>query len=161
MKRIISKTVLALYPGGQLLEDQFFENVKQLLHIKSPYTQTYDSGDTKKNVIPTTGFGSRWRENNPGAGIGTGEEEEESPSRGVGSGYNDLERADIDEQGPGFSPKLPELYPYDNDNELFIDLKMKNEGDNLANRKTIRENMMKTLHRPGLAYHKRIPVDQN
>ena len=159
MKRIISKTVLALWPGGGLLEDAFFKEVRRTLGQNPAYSQTEESGADKKNVIPTTGFGSRWRENNPGAGIGTGYEGEESPSRGVGSGYNNGERPDVDELGPGFSPKIPEVYPHDN--ELFIDLEIKNSGDNIANQESIRKNLKKMLHSPGVSFPRRTAVDRD
>lgn len=159
MKRIISKTVLALWPGGQLLEDQFFKDIQRLLGQNSHYRQTEESGAAKKNVLTPSGFGSRWRENNPGAGIGTGEENDEAPSRGIGSGYNDGERPDVDELGPGFSPKIPEVYPHDN--ELFIDLEIKNSGDNLVNNESVRKNMKKILKSPSVAYPKRVPVDRH
>lgn len=163
MKRIVSPAIkTALWPGGQLLQDHFWKSLEEGLWGRKPrYRQTEDTGDPKKTVM-YPGLGSRWRENNPGAGMSPEEKREEEPRRGIGSGYNDGERPDIDEQGPGHSRKLPEPYWAQQSNELFLNLDMMNQGDNNVNNEHIRRNLKKILESKPVVYRsKRYPVDRN
>jgi hypothetical protein len=163
MKRIISPfNKIALWPGGQLLQDHFWKDIEENLWGRKPhYRSTEDSGSPKKTIM-YPGMGSRWRENNPGAGGSPEQKSEEEPRRGIGSGYNDGERPDVDEQGPGFSRKLPEPEWAINSNELFLNLDMMNQGDNNANNEFIRKNLKKILESKPVVYRpKRYPVDHN
>jgi len=135
MKRIVSKQVLALYPGGQLLQDQYFNEIREKVFGKDPkYNLTEDTAphQDKKNVIrsPTT-FGPNDRLHNPGAGMGLDREDTQSKARGVGSGYNDGEHPD-DETGPGNTSVTPDPY-YTSDvfNELFLKLRMNQRNDSI------------------------------
>lgn len=126
MQKITSKKVYAMWPGGGLLQNQFWKDIQDKLKNDKTYSNKYESGETKKNVVPTTGFGSRWRQINPGAGIGTGYEKEEEDQPAVSSGYNDGGQADSDEGGINNSKKLPE--PYWEIDEYWSDLAIKNQG---------------------------------
>lgn len=120
--------MIALYPGGQLLEDEYFRNIREKLFHKDRNTTKEDTGETKKTVIETPGLGSNDRGHNPGAGVGLGRDENESSDRGLSSGYNDGEQAD-DETGPGnTSTPTDPYYASDVFNDLFLDLKIKGQG---------------------------------
>lgn len=163
MKRIVNPILkTALWPGGGLLEDNFWKSLEEGLWGRKPrYRQTEDSGEPKKTVM-YPGMGSQWRENNPGAGGSPAEKNEEEPRRGLGSGYNDGERPDVDEQGPGHSRKLPEPYLAVNTNELFLNLDMMNHGDTNAQNTHIQKHLKKILEGKPVVYRsKRYPVDQN
>lgn len=134
MQRIINKQVLALYPGGGLLQDDYFNRIREKMFNSSPYSTNEPNGieRKKKTVIYTPGLGSEDRGHNPGAGIGLGRDENESQNKSVSSGYNDGEQAN-DETGPGFTPISPNPYFTSTwDNELFSDLELKGQGRDSA-----------------------------
>lgn len=158
MRKIISKKIEALYPGGQLLQDEYFRSIREKIFNKDRYKRKEDSGihDNKKTIIETPGLGSNDRGHNPGAGMGLGRDENESKDRTLSSGYNDGERAD-DETGPGNTKVAPDPY-YASDvfNELFLDLKLKSQGKN----DSIRGHLKKILDGPAMvAPHKRYDVN--
>lgn len=130
MKLIISKNIIALTPGGGLLEDEHFRNIRERIFNENRYRQTEDTGNynTKKTVVTAPGMGSNDRGHNPGAGMGLGRDPEESKNRSLSSGYNDGEAAN-DETGPGNTPvHNSPYYATDVMNELFMDLKLKGDG---------------------------------
>lgn len=156
MRSIVSKNVTALYPGGQLLQDEYFRSIRNLLKKDDRYTQKEESGAPKKTVTESLGLGSNDRGHNPGAGMGLGRDENESKNRSVSSGYNDAEQPD-DETGPGYSktPNSP-YYGQDVFNELFLDLSLKSQGHN----DSIRGHLKKILHgTPMVKPHRRHSVD--
>ena len=142
MKKITSKQVIALWPGGGLLQDQYFKDIRQRLFREDPHKQEEDTGSyrAKNNTLrsPTT-FGPNDRQHNPGAGMGLDREDTQSKARGVGSGYNDGEAAD-DETGPGFSSVTTDGY-YTSDvfNEEINKLNLTNTD------KTTREKVLSNL----------------
>jgi hypothetical protein len=109
MKKITSKQVIALWPGGQLLQDQYFKDIRQRLFREDPHKQKEESGHQKLNSPAATGFGPNERQNNPGAGMELERQDRQQKARGVGSGYNDGESAN-DETGPGNTPTRPDPY---------------------------------------------------
>lgn len=152
MKKIVSKNIVALWPGGGLLADEYFRSIREKLNISDRYDQKEESGDPKKNTIPATGLGSNDRGHNSGAGMGLGRDENESKQDGLSSGYNDGEAAQ-DETGPGNTnqPVNP-YYATDVLNELFLDLKLKNPEKN-------RSNLKKILNGPSMPLpHRRVQV---
>lgn len=156
MKRIVSKQITALFPGGQLLQDEYFRQIRERLFNKSRYTKHEESGELKKTFIEVPGLGSNDRGHNPGAGMGLGRDENESSDRGLSSGYNDGEQAD-DETGPGNTSKPANPY-YGSDvfNELFMDLELKSQGHD----ESIRGHLKKTLDGPEMPKpHRRHPVE--
>lgn len=159
MKRIISKTVLARYPGGGALEEEFFDSIRSE-PFKNKYRSNEQSGihPTKKTIISVPGLGSNDRGHNPGAGMGLGRDENESSNRTVGSGYNDGGPAD-DETGPGNTPGGRDPYfTSDWDNALFSDLALKGQGNN---RDSIRSHYRQILESPPLSLRtKKYPVDR-
>lgn len=164
MKRVISPTVkIALWPGGQLLQDNYWKQLEEGLWGRKPeYRQVEDSGAPRKNVMIYPGMGSRWRSNNPGAGMGLAEEKEEEPRRGVGSGYNDGDSAvaqDAFEAGPGHSPKLPEPYS-GHFNELFLDLDIKSPTESRFRDQLILDHLKRTMNQKPAIVHKRYSVDR-
>lgn len=162
MQRFVSQAIkTALWPGGGLLQDDFWKQLEEGLWGQNPrYKKKEDSGADKKTIL-YPGLGSQWRENNPGAGMSPEQSKEEEPRTGVGSGYNDGERADIDEQGPGFSRKLPEPEWAVQSNELFLDLAIKNQGDVDVGGEHIRKNLKKILDGEPVVYRsRRYPVDK-
>lgn len=142
MKRVISKKIVALWPGGGLLDDDFFKRLRERTGIYDPYATKEDTGIPKKTILPETGFGSNDRKHNPGAGSGLGREEMES-NLSLSSGYNDGSAAD-DEIGPGFtSQRSDPYYATDVFNELFLKLKMQSgDGD-------VRKDIKRLLNGPG------------
>lgn len=159
MRKIISKNVIALFPGGQLLQDEYFRSIRERLFNKDRYTRKDDTGifDTKKTIIDSLGLGSNDRGHNPGAGMGLGRDENESNDKTLSSGYNDGEQAD-DETGPGHSktPYNP-YYGPDVFNELFLDLDLKSQGHD----DSVRGHLNKILHgTPMVMPHKRHNVDE-
>jgi len=163
MKRIVSPNIkVALWPGGGLLQDNFWKELQEgLWGAKPRYQDTEDSGSPRKNVMLFPGLGSQWRENNPGVGMSPDQKGEEEPRRGIGSGYNSGESAqeqDAKEQGPGFSPKLIEPYS-GHHNELFLDLAMK-ESPNPYTERRIRDHLNKVMNQKPARIHKRYSVDK-
>ncbi len=163
MKRIISSNIkVALWPGGGMLEDNYWKQLEEgLWGTRSKYRSKEDSGSPRKNEMIFPGMGSRWRANNPGAGVGTGYEKEEEKKTGIGSGYNDGEAArdqDAAEQGPGHSPKLPE--PYTGlQNELFLDLAIKGGTESGFRDKQIRDHLKRIMNQKPAITHQRYNVD--
>jgi hypothetical protein len=162
MKRIISPNIkVALWPGGQLLQDNFWKELEEGLWGTNPrYRTKEDSGSHRKNVMLYPGMGSQWRENNPGAGMSPEQKNEEESHRGIGSGYNDGDSAvqqDEKEAGPGFAPKLVEPYS-GHHNELFLDLAMK-ESPNPYTEKRIQDHLNKVMNQKPARIHKRYPVN--
>ncbi len=157
MKKIISRQVLALYPGGGLLQDQYFRDIRERLFNKDRYTTKEDTGtyDTKKNVVTSPGMGSNDRGHNPGAGMGLGRDENESKDRSLSSGYNDGGQPD-DETGPGHKSEAPNPY-YTSDvfNGLFMDLTLKGQGYDESIQGHLK-NILKD--RPVVPSHKRYKV---
>lgn len=145
MKKIISRTVIALSPGTRLIDDEIFRRIREgppFFNVDEKYDQQEDTGGQprpKKTVIPVTGVGSNDRQHNPGAGMGDDREKKEHKPGGVGSGYNDGEAAN-DETGPGNTPTIPDPY-YASDvfNELFMDLSLK--GGNRDYRQNVHNNL--------------------
>ncbi len=119
MKKVFSKNVIAIYPGGGLLQDEYFRNIRRRIFNEDPNEQKEEDGLTnKKNVGSPTGFGPNERAHNSGVGMSTGREDPQSQARGVGSWYNDGGQAD-DETGPGHSSTTAD--PYNNlFNEMFM-----------------------------------------
>lgn len=160
MKRTISKIVTALYPGGGLLQEDFFDRIRN----RDKYHTEEESGinRTKKTVISVPGLGSNDRGHNPGAGVGLGRDENESSDKSVGSGYNDGGQAD-DETGPGNSPSGRDPYfTVDWDNELFSDLALKGQGSGRDSRDGARTHYKDLLKETPLSLRtKRYPVDRN
>lgn len=158
MQIFCSKQVTALYPGGQLLQDEYFRTIRERIFNKDRYTRNEESGiePRKKTVIDSLGLGSNDRGHNPGAGMGLGRDENESKNRTVGSGYNDGESAD-DETGPGHtSQPVDPYYTSDVFNELYMDLKLKGQGHN----DSVRRHLKKILQgNPAPIQHRRYPVD--
>lgn len=148
MKRVISKQITALWPGGGLLQDQYFRDIRERLNWSDRYTQKEDTGieNTKKTVIPQTGFGSNDRGHNSGAGGGLGRDQNESNDNSLSSGYNNGEAAQ-DETGPGQTVQQNDPY-YTSDvfNELFMDLKLKGETD----KDRVKKNLHKILNGPSM-----------
>ena len=130
MRKVISKNVYALYPGGQLLQDDYFKRIREKAFGQDAYKTKEDTSPfkDKKTVLSPTGFGANERQNNPGAGMGLDREKSHMKARGVGSGYNDGEAAN-DETGPGGATVTPNPY-YGQDvfNDLFLDLSLKNDS---------------------------------
>jgi len=157
MKTIISKEVSALYPGGQLLQDEYFRSIRERLFNKDRYTRHEDTGinDKKKIIIDSPGLGSNDRGHNLGSGMGLGRDENESSDRTLSSGYNDGEQAD-DETGPGHKsvPNDP-YYASDVFNELFLDLDLKSQDKDSI------QSHLKTVLKgsPVVTPHKRYNVD--
>lgn len=164
MKRIVSKQVTALYPGGQLLQDDYFKRVRENVFKTDPNTKKEDTGRPKKHVIDNSlGLGSNDRGHNAGAGMGLGRDENESDNRSLSSGYNDGSKAD-DEVGPGHKSITPDPY-YGSDvyNELYLDLDMKGQGydESIQGHQNVRGNLMKILNgTPVPMQHKRYDVDK-
>jgi len=157
MKRIISKQVVALFPGGQLLQDEYFRNIRERAFNKDRNTHKEDTGNTKKTVIETLGLGSNDRGHS--IGMGLGRDEHESSDHSLSSGYNkdNQNRPIEDDTGPGLSKQTPDPY-YGSTvfNELFMDLALKNQGNN----DTIRGHLNKTLSgTPIVTPHRRHNVD--
>ncbi len=157
MKRIVSKQVTALYPGGQLLLDDYFKRIRENLWNTDPNTRKEDTGRTKKTVIETLGLGSNDRGH--AVGMGLGRDENESKDNSLSSGYNkdNQDGPPEDETGPGLSKQTPNPY-YGSDvfNELYMDLELKNQGNN----DTIRGHLKKTLSgTPVVTPHRRHDVD--
>lgn len=153
MTKCISKQVLSYQPQS-ILEDDYFKRIRERLWNQDPHYQKEDTNPTKdkKNVLSPTGFGSRWRENNPGAGMNTGYEKEEEPRRGIGSGYNDGGPID-DEIGPGNTSVTPDPYV---ENQLFMDLKLMQ-----GKRDQARRHLKGLVNAPSVVIpHKRYSVDQ-
>lgn len=138
MVRIFKKS----WTQNGLINNYPFDQVNERLHNTDPYSAK-DGLLPKKTIIGPTGFGSRWRQTNPGAGIGTGFEGEEEKSP-FGSGYNDGGRAD-DETGIGNTPRLPDPYYAVNTNEVFLDITMKDQQDVNANNKAVLDNLKKVF----------------
>ncbi len=157
MQKIISKTVLALYPGGQLLQDEYFRQIRERTFNQDRYRTKEDAGTykDKKNVLSPTGFGPNDRLHNPGAGSGLGREPPEQRSKGVGSGYNDGGPAD-DETGPGNSSEISDPYaPQLLLNDLYMGLHL-----NQGTRDSIKQNVKKLLDGPAVTTpHRRYQVD--
>lgn len=153
MKTIISKDVIALFPGGQLLQDQYFRDIRERVFNKDRHTQKEDTGinDTKKTVLSLPGMGSNDRGHNSGVGMGLGRDENESNNNTLSSGYNDGEHPD-DETGPGHTSTKPDPY-YASDvfNELFMDLSLKGQGkdDSIQGhlKNILRDRQVVTPHR--------------
>lgn len=158
MKSICSKNVIALYPGGQLLQDDFFKQVREKAFNTDRYTTKEQVGiaKDKKNVTSPTGFGPNDRKHNPGAGVGLDREDSLSKPKGVGSGYNDGGAAD-DETGPGNTSTVPDPYYATNVfNELFLDLSLKHQDED-----RVRSNVKNLLKSdPVVVPHKRYNVDR-
>ncbi len=156
MQEIVSKTVVALYPGGQLLQDNYFKQIRERTFNQDSY-RTKEDGTfkDKKTILSPTGFGPNDRLHNPGAGSGLGREAPEQRAKGVGSGYNDGEPAD-DETGPGNSPTPGDPYaPQLLLNDMFMGLHL-----NKGTRDSIRQNMKKMVDGPGVTIpHRRYTVD--
>lgn len=148
MKHIISKTVLALWPGGGLINDDYFTKIRdKLFNENNGYQKKeYDNITDKKNQLSPTGFGSNDRGHNPGAGVGLERDYNESKDRGLSSGYNDGEKAD-DETGPGFSSEKSNPY-YGSDvlNDLFLDLNVSGATEN----DKVKKNLKKILDGPSM-----------
>lgn len=154
MKRVISKSVFALYPGGQLLQDEYFRSIRERVFNKDRYLRKDDSDRPLKSIIESLGLGSNDRGHNPGAGMGLGRDPNESKDRSLSSGYNDGETAD-DETGPGFTRVTPDPYAGMKFNELFLDLDLKGQGHN----ESIRGHLQKLIDGPSVVLpHKRHPV---
>ncbi len=126
MKKIISKTVLATYPGGfRAWDNEYFEQIRERLWNKDRYRTKEESGimDDKK-TMPGSNFGySNDRGVSMPGVMGLGRSEEESADRSLSSGYNydDQDRPVDDETGPGNSKQ--EANPYlasDLVNTLFM-----------------------------------------
>ncbi len=152
MKTVISKNITALYPGGQLLQDQYFKDIRQRLFNEDPHKQKEDAGNNrdKKTVQSPTGFGPNDRQNNPGAGMGLDREPTQQKARGVGSGYNDGEAAN-DETGPGNTPVQTDPY-YTSDvfNEIFLKHKIDQSGNQSPKNDSIKSHLDKTLYGPSV-----------
>lgn len=159
MKKVVSKQVTALFPGGQLLQDEYFRSIRERLDkSKSRYTQKEDTGisNSKKTTIQSLGLGSNDRGANPGVGMGLGRDENESKDKSVSSGYNDGEHPD-DETGPGNKSEPTNPY-YGSDvlNGLFLDLELKSQGHD----ESIRGHLKKVLDGPSMVKpHRRHNVD--
>ena len=157
MRKICSKKITALYPGGQLLQDDYFRQIRERAFNVDRNTTKEPSGTykDKKTVVSPTGFGPNDRQHNPGVGMGLDREDTLSKPKGVGSGYNDGEAAD-DEVGPGFTPTVPDPYYGVNVfNELFLDLNLKNQEKDRINK-----SVKSLLHSdPVVMPHKRHNVD--
>lgn len=155
MLKVISKHIEARVPGGQLLEDDYFNRIRQNLKFDTGYERKEDYGiqRQKKTINPGTEFGSNDRGHNPGAGMGLGRDPNESKDKSLSSGYNDGEQAD-DEVGPGYTPTVQD--PYSKlTNELFVDLEIKNQG----NRDSIKGHVDKIINGPAVVKpHKRYSV---
>lgn len=158
MKQIISKKVIALYPGGGLLQNDFFERIREKAFNHSPYSTDEDTGinRTKKTVIKSPGLGTNDRGHNSGAGSGLGRDENESSDKSLSSGYNDGERAD-DETGPGNTSIIPNPYHAVDTNEVFIDLAIKNQGNN----DSIADHYKGILNKEPVKLPRRYPVDRH
>ncbi len=160
MQRVISKTVTALWPGGQLLQDQFFRDIRERIFGQDRYTQQEDTGiDRRKKIsVFPAGVGSRFRENNPGAGQSTEYDEEQEAKVGVGSAYNDGEQAD-DETGPGQTPIVPDPYwTSDWGNDLYAKLNLSAKE---AYPESIISHIKKIRQGPGIIMpHRRHSVDE-
>ncbi len=160
MKRTVSKIVTALFPGGGLLQEEFFKNIRDRVFNRDRYSTDEESGihRTKKTVISVPGLGSNDRGHNPGAGMGLGRDENESKDRSIGSGYNDGGQAD-DETGPGNSPGGRDPYfTSDWDNELFSDLALKGQGKHDSIRSHYKDLLREI---PPPLRTKKHPVDRN
>lgn len=157
MQEIIGKTVTALYPGGQLLQDDYFEQVRERVFGLGRYRTKEDTGhdQNKKNVLSPTGVGANDRLHNPGAGSGLGREPPEQRAKGVGSGYNDGGPAD-DETGPGSTSQPYDPYATQTMlNDLFMDHYMR-----ASTRDSIRHNVRNLLGSdPVVTPHRRYRVD--
>ncbi len=153
MRTIISKQVIALYPGGQLLQDQYFKDIRQRIFNEDPHKQKEDAGTerAKKNTLwsPTT-FGPNDRQHNPGAGSGLDREPTQQKARGVGSGYNDGEAAD-DETGPGNTSVVPDPY-YASDvfNEIFLKHRIEQSGNQSPKNDSIKKHLNEVLSGPSV-----------
>lgn len=153
MIQIVSKKVLALWPAGGLLQDDYFKRIRERAFRADPYSQKEESGHPKKTVLSPTGFGTNDRGHNPGAGVGLGRDENESKDKSLSSGYNDGGQA-REETGPGQTVEpIDPYYTSDIYNELFLELKLKEKGtDNIK----IDSNLKKLLEGPGMPTpHKR------
>lgn len=158
MKYIISKKVVALYDApGDLLNYEYFRNIRRQLFNEDPAKQTEESGDKKKTVMTEIGYGSNDRQNNPGAGLGDDRSSSLLKPLGVGSGYNDGEAAN-DEVGPGFTTTQPDpYYAVDVNNSVFFDVKYMNAG---RDSKTVRHNFTKNLFNNPVKPKTKFDVDQ-
>ena len=150
MKTIISKKVIAL-SGGQLLQDQYFKDIRQRIFNEDPNIQKEDAGNerSKKNTLwSPTGFGPNDRQNNPGAGSGLAREPTQQKARGVGSGYNDGEAAD-DETGPGNTSVTPDPY-YTSDvlNEIFLKHRIEQGGNQSPKNDSAKRHLDSVLYGP-------------
>lgn len=133
MKTITSKKVLALYPGGGLLQDQYFKELRQKMWNEDPHKRKEETGETKKTIIETPGLGSNDR-GSSGVGMTLGRDPNETKDQSLSSGYNqDLLRDgpirdnDGEQTQTGLPPEQEEsAYP----NELFMDLDIKGQGHN-------------------------------
>ena len=160
MKRIISKQIVAL-KGSPLINEEPFNQIQDQLNGIHPHDtrkKRYDSGKPKQTFFDDwLGLDSQnERAPNPGAGMSLGRDPNESKDNRLSSGYNDGEQAD-DETGPGHSTVAPDPYfTQDVNNELFMDLRMKGQGNNDA----IRGHLKRILHGPEVTMpHRRHNVD--
>lgn len=149
MIRIISKKVLALYPGGGLLQDDFFKKIRQ----QDPYDQKEDTGiyNRKKNTLDDddAGFGSNTRRDNP---VGQTHPDQDGTSPPGATSYNMDGGPPNDETGPGNSPEGSNPYYTVDTNEHFMDIdKFTNK-----NRDRIHNNLQQVLK--GKPLQPRTPV---
>lgn len=156
MKVIIRQ---ALYPGGQLLQDDYFRTIREILFNKDRNTIKEDTGifNTKKTVIEVPGLGSNDRGHNSGVGMGLGRDENESSNKTLSSGYNDGEQAN-DESGPGnTTTQVDPYYGSDVFNELYMDLELKSGNKDSR----IKHHLKRTLDGPQMPIRNpRYPVDR-
>lgn len=124
MKRIISKKIVAFQ--GNLLDEDHFKRIRERMFNTDPNDTKEESGipSYKKTVITAPGMGTNDRAPNAGTGMGLGRDSNESADKSLSSGYNDGGQAD-DETNPGGGSNP---YYTVETNELFMDLKMKGDG---------------------------------
>jgi len=151
MKTVISKNITALYPGGGLLQDQYFKDIRQRIFNEDPHIQIEDAGNQhpKKNTLFPY-LSTNDRQHNPGAGSGLDREPTQQKARGLGSGYNDGEAAD-DETGPGNTSVTPDPY-YTSDvfNEMFLKHKIEQSGNKSPKNDSSKRHLDSVLSGPSI-----------
>ncbi len=125
-------------------------------HMPRPNAK-YDSGKPKQtNFDAWLGLDSQnERAPNSGAGMSLGRDPNESKDNSLSSGYNDGEQAN-DETGPGHRTEVPDPYFTSDRNEVFMDLKLKDQSgrdSSMAHLRKIRTGNPVTLP------HRRYKVD--
>lgn len=121
MRNVVSKQVVALYPGGGLLQDDFFRKLKP----NDPYYQRKeDDGLPRKTFFDSSiGMGSNDRKDNPFVGQHVSRDDGDYQP-GLTSGYG--EGPANDETGPGNKTEPTSPYYSAEMNESILDLTLSN-----------------------------------